>query len=420
MPTAEELLVQIRSEGVGETQQDLEGVESAMEDTAESAGDSAEELQGFSEQFAGAMTAAVAALAVGAAGLLSQVPVLGEAFAGLGAIVDAVAFQMDGVLRPVLTPLTNLFFDIADGIFSAEGAAGDLVGILGTITSVGAILIPLVARIGVVFGQWSSTLAGVQSILGTLASGISSIASTIAGFISGSLAAAAAIGTLLGLLGVAALEVSGVLDIFRNFGQVVGRGVPNAIVNAWLALMSPFIGVLTVIGAAINGFVSGFLEGGLSEGIDRAVSNVQRALSLFANAWSQTLGNIADGITGFVNNASSAIGGVIEDVLDVVSDLIDEAFDIGADIAESIVDGISENLDVGGVGGGGVGGGLELPDLSLGAGVGTSQVVRGNAGGGGGGGGNGGGGGIDIQLDGRSIIEDTGRFITGASNRRGL
>ena len=43
MVTAEELTVAIRSEGVGETQDDLEGVESAMEDTADSAGNAADE-----------------------------------------------------------------------------------------------------------------------------------------------------------------------------------------------------------------------------------------------------------------------------------------------------------------------------------------------------------------------------------------
>ena len=73
MATAEELIVAITSEGVSETRDDLEGVERSMEDTADSAGNSAEELEGFSQRFQGALSAAVAALAVGSAGLLSQV-----------------------------------------------------------------------------------------------------------------------------------------------------------------------------------------------------------------------------------------------------------------------------------------------------------------------------------------------------------
>ena len=64
MVTAEELTVAIRSEGVSETQGDLEGVESAMEDTADSAGTAADDLEGFSRRFQGAMSAAIAGLAV--------------------------------------------------------------------------------------------------------------------------------------------------------------------------------------------------------------------------------------------------------------------------------------------------------------------------------------------------------------------
>ena len=87
MVTAEELVVSITSDGVSETQDDLEGVENTMEDTADSAGDAAEDLEGFSQRFAGAMAAAVAGLSLGIGALASVVPVLGEIFAGLGAIL---------------------------------------------------------------------------------------------------------------------------------------------------------------------------------------------------------------------------------------------------------------------------------------------------------------------------------------------
>ena len=53
MVTAEELTVAIRSEGVSETQDDLEGVESAMEDTADSAGTAADDLEDSHNGFKG-------------------------------------------------------------------------------------------------------------------------------------------------------------------------------------------------------------------------------------------------------------------------------------------------------------------------------------------------------------------------------
>jgi len=177
--TAEELTVAINSEGVGETRDDLEGVEGQMEQTAESAGDSAEELEGFSERFAGAMSAAVAALAVGAAGLLSQVPILGELFAGLAAVVSALAFTMDGVLRPVLSPLTGALFGVSGAIFEADGALGSLIGVLSTVVSVLALAVPAIAKAGAVAGVWGSTLAGVSSILGTLAAAVGTVAGAI-------------------------------------------------------------------------------------------------------------------------------------------------------------------------------------------------------------------------------------------------
>ena len=115
MVTAEELTVAIRSEGVSETQDDLEGVESAMEDTADSAGTAADDLEGFSQRFQGAMSAAIAGLAVGVAGLAASVPVVGELFAGFGAILEALLFQVDRLARSLgVGGLTDSLFDIAD------------------------------------------------------------------------------------------------------------------------------------------------------------------------------------------------------------------------------------------------------------------------------------------------------------------
>jgi ElaB/YqjD/DUF883 family membrane-anchored ribosome-binding protein len=126
MVTAEELVVSITSTGAGETQDQLEGVEEKMDDTAESAGDSAEELEGFAARFRGAMAAAVSALAIGAAGLLSQVPVVGEAMAGLRAIIDAVILQIDDDLRPTVGSLRDEFFEVAEEVRNADGTLESL------------------------------------------------------------------------------------------------------------------------------------------------------------------------------------------------------------------------------------------------------------------------------------------------------
>jgi len=234
-----------------------------MEDTADSAGDSAAELEGFSERFAGAMSAAVTALAVGAAGLLSQVPVLGELFGGLGAIVDALAFQMDQVLRPVLSPLTDGMFNLSSAIFEADGVAGDIIGTLTAFVSAALVVAGAVGTVAAQIWGWGTVFSTAGSLISSVVSGLGSFVTASGGFISGSLAAAAAIGALIGVLSVAALEVTGVLDIFRSFGQFVGNSLPKSVANGMLALIGAAIGPLAVIGAAIVGFVQGFLEGGL-------------------------------------------------------------------------------------------------------------------------------------------------------------
>ena len=146
-----------------------------MEDTANSAGNSAEELEGFSQRFSGALSAAVAGLAVAAGGLLSQVPVIGELMSGLFSIIEAVAFQMDSVLRPVLSPITDQMFDWANAIFEADGALGTLIGVVGSLISIGTVVITTVAAIGSTSGVWASTTAGVVSILGHLVGTVGSV-----------------------------------------------------------------------------------------------------------------------------------------------------------------------------------------------------------------------------------------------------
>ena len=129
----QELVVRAVPEGVSDTVDGLGEMTDQVEDSTDQMDEQASSMADLSEEFAGAMNVAVAGLAVASGFLLSRVPVLGEAFDGLFAIVDAVAFQMDSVLRPALMPLNDLFFSLSDTIFNADGVAGSLIGTLGTI-----------------------------------------------------------------------------------------------------------------------------------------------------------------------------------------------------------------------------------------------------------------------------------------------
>ena len=338
MVTAEELTVAIRSEGVSETQEDLEGVEGAMDETANSAGNSAEELEGFSQRFQGAMSAAVAALAVAAAGLLSQVPVLGELMAGLFAIVEAVAFQMDGVLRPVLTPLTDAFFDLANAIFEADGIAGDIIGVLGTIASIAAI-----------------------------------------------------VGLAMSKFGVSAAAV--------------------------VAKLSPLIGVVKAVGAALVGIVAGI------SATTAALAIAVAAVIAFAVAYLTNFRGVRDTTNEIIGDIFGFFVGLASDLAGWASDLASDAFTWGRNLIDRFIDGIRAAI-----------GRLRdfLGDLrDIGGSVGISVPDLGDIGGGGGGNGGGAssrprfgaatsGGSGASQIDGRQITESTGRYRSDPSNRRGL
>jgi len=125
------------------------------------------------------MSAAVAALAVGAAGLLSQVPVLGGLFSGLAAVVEAVAFQMDGVLRPALGPLTQGFFKLSQMIFEADGIIGDIIGAIGTIVSIVAIAAAAAFQFGSGLATLSAAAGTAASVLGTIVGVITTVGAAI-------------------------------------------------------------------------------------------------------------------------------------------------------------------------------------------------------------------------------------------------
>jgi hypothetical protein len=179
MPTAQELIVAIRSEGVDQTRGKLEDVGDSMSDTASKAGNSADRLEGFSQKFQGAMGAAVAALAVGAAGLLSQVPVIGEVASGLGAVVDSVVVKIDETLRPILTPITNKLFELAKAISNTDGTLGKIIGVITTVIAVGLVLAGVVVAIGAAIAPFLAGLSAIATVGGLVISAITTIAGAL-------------------------------------------------------------------------------------------------------------------------------------------------------------------------------------------------------------------------------------------------
>lgn len=428
MVTAEELLVKITPEGVGETRQELEGVEQAMEDTADSAGDSAEQLEGFSQKFAGAMTAAVAALAIGAAGLLSQVPVLGEAFAGLGAVVDAIAFQMDGVLRPAMSTVTTTLFEIANAIFEADGSMGQLVGRLGTVASgagllVGALLAlgvtitgPIAAAIaiasGLVVGLWTAWQTNFANIRGVVESTMDRISGRFQTFVD---VAGPIINDFITwasemwdehgafieriinqAFNVIAAVVETVIDTILTVIQVGLQVLSGDWEGAWESITNFFGRMISLWGPIIEEGVSIIWE--IITGLGEALVNWAGSLAEDAYDWGVSLiQGLIDGILSLTESVVQAVEDVVNDIIETINTALDNLPEevtsrVGVESFEQVD--LASTIDT------------TSSAESTTSNSAVSQTSTNVS--------------LDLNLDGRSITEDTGRYRSDSSRRRGL
>jgi len=135
MATVEELVVKATPEGIQNVTSRMEGLKSSISESAEALKEQSIGLSDVAQTFKGSATAIVTGLAVTTGFLLSRIPVLGELTSGLVAIFDALAFQLDKRLRPVISPIVDGLFDLASAIYAgdwqeAKAIIGDFVGAL--------------------------------------------------------------------------------------------------------------------------------------------------------------------------------------------------------------------------------------------------------------------------------------------------
>jgi hypothetical protein len=337
-----------------------------MEDTADTAERQADQLGGFANKIKGAMAAIVAGLAIGAAGVLSQVPVIGEAFAGLKAVFQAFAFQIDKRLRPGLTKINKEFFELANAIFAGdyEQAKKELKDIGSAIKNLdlsGAI------KEFTNFGKQAISFIGENVNAKQLVKDFNTLAAN-------------AIGAL----------VDGVSSANENLTAEDFQQVTSTVIS--------------------------LIKDGLTKLINAA-------------DWSAFVGDIIDLMGKFQEGASKAVNneivkpltGYIEDNWD---DWVDAAIEFGKDLVENIAKGIKQNDEsvINAIAGMEIASGITLGDIgalsamaggpvgmAAGAAVnraaGTTNTTNDS-------------GFSGIIMDGRKMAEDTGRYFADASNRR--
>jgi len=233
MVTAQEITVALRSTGTDEVADDVNQVEQEFEETSQSVEETAGMMEGFSTEFAGAMTAIMGGLAVAAAGLLSQVPIIGETLGGLAAVFEAIAFQMDQVLRPVFAPIRDALYELTALVFNAEGVWGDFIGVLFSAISAIIIIATTVLSAIAALAKLGIISFGVKAAIGAFIGALKVLGGIILGAVSWPVVLAAA---LLGLAFVFRDEIANAIGVAIEWvGEFIGS-LGEGAQSVWNAL----------------------------------------------------------------------------------------------------------------------------------------------------------------------------------------
>ncbi len=288
MSVAEELIVALKSEGAGETRADIAGVEQQVDSATESMEDNAGVLESFSRRIQGVMKAVLAGIAVAVGGILTQVPVLGEVAAGLGAIVDSIALKLDARLRPALSGFVDDLFEL-----SAAIAKGDW------------------GRVKEIFAGWAQAITGFDfaGAFGTLVNKVSDLVVQLLGRLEG-VDLRAVINDLLDGIRSALAQA----NIGKNFRRIISA-------------LGDFLKSQEWAGIAVD--LLNFFE----KGIEAAYENIK---------WGTWYDFIVDGLKGWIEDVDwsavarmllSALAGAITALASVLVDAVTSAVDTAVDSA---------------------------------------------------------------------------------------
>lgn len=289
-------------------------------------------------------------------------------------------------------------------------------GVAGTAATAyaGAMTVAAAASTGLTAA--AAKLSGVvAAISGALAVASGKASGLIAWFMAGSagaLALAAGIGVAVGLMGVFALEITGVMDRVRNFGRTLGTELPGWARDGIINLISLFAGGLAIIGGFISGFVRGFISdfqrarengvgivgslwAGITGGFRQGVNDALGVFNIFVGAWERQLARLKSASDAGWNRLQQGwtdlkdwIFGIVDGIVGKIMEIPDAAKEAassipGADLAGGAV-GATGGV-VGGatdVGGDLISGGRDLLGIQSGGVIqesGVAEVHRGEA-----------------------------------------
>jgi phage-related protein len=342
MANAAEVVVRAKPEGIDETKEEVEDLSDSLEETTEGMESQAGRLAGFSKQFAGAMSAATTGLALAATSLLGKVPVIGELFDGVGAIMEALALTMDSVLRPVLGPLGDFFLQLSTAILEADPAVKKFIGSVLTLAS-GAGLLKLaefLPMVGDSFAKFNGKILGTIKNAGGLKGALRALIAPLTGLSLPVLLLIAVIAALAlawatnfgNIRGVAKDTFEKIKQVIRDFVLRVEptvRSLLNKINDMFGTNLNSAEDVANAVFKAI-----GFLIVGT---VDFILTTIE-ALLMFID------GDFEGGLEAFGKFFERTFNELPGPVKDVVQDIIDEVTRLVNSVTEKI-DTITSGID---------------------------------------------------------------------------
>ncbi|UXF50393.1 hypothetical protein 7865G3D9_23 [Haloquadratum phage sp.] len=339
---AEELVVKSLPEGFGETNDKLETTDEKFEEVSGSMEESTGLLSSLANKFGGALSAIVAGVAVATAGILSQVPILGEVVSGLTSVINAVAFQLDKRLRPVLGPVRDGLFELAQAIFEgnfgkAESIIKDFVDAVASI-NFGEVFASITDAVDGILKKIRSAFSGgtakglVDQILGLLVGFVSFAANRVAGFIQDVVKALSGtetdnvlaeflVDTLDALSDFTSSATNAIMSFLRglNYGSIINT-ITAGLTGESTELTSGFIDlVLSVNWGKITRKLKQQFKSSTKEGLIDAVKNID-------------VGNLIEAINPYAGISVEVAEGVIDQTADAITQTSEPVQDQRAEV----------------------------------------------------------------------------------------
>ena len=279
-----ELVVALRPVGADETTDAMEEAQDSFEETAQVAEDSSQELEDFSQRFTGAMSVAVGALSIAAGGVLSTVPIVGEAFAGLGAIIDSIGLRFDSFLRRMGFSSDRLF-ELADAIAQAEGPMADFATALGLVATGLALVLGPATLVAAKFFGWGAIASVVTGAVATIVGGISLLTVGLAALVLA--LAALAVAWITDWKGIRTTTVAVLEDIF-GFAQATLNNLVRLAELIGERMKIIFQGWTNAVHRMVVSSMNGIINA-----VENAINNVIRTINRFSDITGISLGTVS-------------------------------------------------------------------------------------------------------------------------------